>query len=85
VDPATRFLEPNGVIGLTVERGDTYPFQLSDSGRLTHHPKQVKDVVSASGLTLLRLKEQVLLYEYGETVISVVVVCQAAIGRQRTW
>ncbi len=85
VDPATRFLEPNGVIGLTVERGDTYPFQHPDSGRFTHHPKHVKEVVSASGLTLLRLKEQVLRYEYGEPVIGLVVVCQADNGRQRTW
>lgn len=76
--PAARRLAPGGAIAFTVERGETYPFCLTDSGRFTHHRDHVAEVAREAGLTILRLDEAVLRYEYGEPVDGLVTVLGAA-------
>ena len=80
VGPAATRLEPGGLLGFTVERGDTHPFRLSDSGRFTHHRDHVSGVAAAAGLTLLTLGETVVRYEYGEPVTGLVAVCQKGLA-----
>ena len=77
VAPAATRLEPGGLLGFTVERGDTHPFRLSDSGRFTHHRDHVSGVAAAAGLTLLTLSDTVVRYEYGEPVTGLIAVCQS--------
>ena len=77
VEPAARVLKPGGLLAFSVERGDTDPFRLSDSGRFTHHPHHVSDVVRDAGLTLLGLSEPVVRHEYGEPVTALIAVCRA--------
>jgi predicted TPR repeat methyltransferase len=77
VEPAARVLKPGGLLAFSVERGDTDPFRLSDSGRFTHHPHHVSDVVRGAGLTLLGLSEPVVRHEYGEPVTALIAVCRA--------
>jgi predicted TPR repeat methyltransferase len=76
VEPAATKLRPGGLLGFTVERGDTDPFRLSDSGRFTHHPNHVSSVAANTGLTLLSLDETTVRYEYGEPVAGLSAVCQ---------
>ncbi|MDP6581628.1 MAG: methyltransferase domain-containing protein, partial [Vicinamibacterales bacterium] len=76
VEPAAKKLRPGGLLGFTVERGDTDPFRLSDSGRFTHHPNHVTSVAANAGLTLLSLDETTVRYEYGEPVTGLIAVCQ---------
>ena len=77
VEPAARRLKPGGLLGFTVEKGDTHPFRLSDSGRFAHHRDHVSGVATAAGLALLSLSEAVVRYEYGEPVTSLIAVCRA--------
>jgi predicted TPR repeat methyltransferase len=72
--PAADHLSPNGVIAITMERGDSPPFQLTDSGRYAHHPDHVREVASRAGLHLARLDEAFLRTEYGVDVIALYVV-----------
>ena len=72
VSAATR-LNKAGVIAFTVERGDQYPFRLSDSGRYTHHPNHVRDVAAEAGLSVVRLDEGYLRMEYGAEVTGLFV------------
>ena len=76
VEPAATRLEPGGLLGFTVERGDTHPFRLSDSGRFAHHRDHVSGVATAAGLTLLSLGETLVRYEYGEPVTGLIAVCR---------
>ena len=77
VAPAARRLKPGGLLGFTVEKGDTHPFRLSDSGRFAHHRDHVCGVATAAGLTILSLSETVVRYEYGEPVTAPIAVCRA--------
>ena len=70
VEPARRHLAPGGIVAFSVERGETDPFTLSDSGRFTHHPDHVARVVATAGLTLVSLDETCVRYEYGEPVTA---------------
>ena len=77
VAPAAGRLKPGGLLGFTVEKGDTHPFRLSDSGRFAHHRDHVSGVATAAGLALLNLSETVVRYEYGEPVTALIAVCRA--------
>lgn len=76
VRPARRRLKPGGLLGFTVERGDTDPVQLSDSGRFTHHGDHVLRAVAEAGLTMDSLHETTIRYEYGEPVLGLIAVCR---------
>lgn len=62
---AARKLNPGGCFAFTTERGERYPFHLSDSGRYTHHPGHVREVAASSGLMVARLEDGFLRTERG--------------------
>ena len=76
IEPAAGRVAPGGLLAFTVERGDTHPFRLADSGRFTHHPDHVSGATTAAGLMLLCLDEAVVRYEYGEPVTALIAVCR---------
>jgi predicted TPR repeat methyltransferase len=77
VVPAATRLADGGLIAFSVERGDTYPFSLTDSGRYAHHIEHLREVADDAGLSVVRLDETVLRYEYGEPVAALVAVLAA--------
>ncbi len=68
VPPAAKRLAPGGVLAFTVERGDQYPFRLTDTGRYTHSAQHVREVAGEAGLHVARLEEAYLRMEYGAEV-----------------
>jgi predicted TPR repeat methyltransferase len=76
VVPAAKRLAPGGVLAFTVERGDQYPFRLTDTGRYTHNAKHVREVADEAGLCVARLDEAYLRMEYGEEVTGLFVALQ---------
>ncbi len=67
---AARHLVRGGLLGFTVEKGASFPFQLTDSGRFTHHRDHLLAVASAAGYCVVSQTEEVLRYEYGDPVIG---------------
>ena len=65
---AAKRLKPGGAFVMSMERGERYPFQLTDSGRYTHHPGHVREVAAAAGLRVASLEEAFLRMEYGVEV-----------------
>jgi predicted TPR repeat methyltransferase len=61
-------LKPGAVYAFSMELGKTYPFQLTDTGRYTHHPDHVRAAAAKAGLTVARLEESFLRMEWGEEV-----------------
>jgi predicted TPR repeat methyltransferase len=76
LEPARTCVKPGGVVTFSLERGEHPPYRLSDSGRFTHHRDYVSSMVSAARLTLVRLDETVVRYEYGQPVNGLLAVCQ---------
>jgi predicted TPR repeat methyltransferase len=74
IAPAARLLQPRGCMVFTVERGETGPFQLTDSGRYTHSETHIRDVARLAGLRVASLTEGFLRYEYGKPVVGLVTV-----------
>jgi predicted TPR repeat methyltransferase len=72
--PAAKKLKRDGVLAFTVERGDQYPFRLTDTGRYTHHAQHVREVASEAKLHVARLEEAYLRMEYGAEVTGLFVV-----------
>jgi predicted TPR repeat methyltransferase len=70
---ATR-LNLGGVFALSMERGDRYPFHLTDTGRYEHHPDHVREAAAAAGLTVAYLQDAFLRMEYGSSVTGLFVV-----------
>jgi predicted TPR repeat methyltransferase len=74
ITPAARLLRPGAWLVFTVERGETIPFQLTDSGRYTHSEIHIRDVARLAGLRVAALSEGLLRYEYGKPVSGLVTV-----------
>jgi len=74
VIPAAKRLKRDGVLAFTVERGDQYPFRLTDTGRYTHHAQHVREVASEAKLHVARFEEAYLRMEYGAAVTGLFVV-----------
>jgi len=72
--PVAARLRAGGHFAFTVERGETYPLHLSDSGRFTHHIQHIREVAAAAGLTVARLEEGELRTEGGKPVIGLLAV-----------
>jgi predicted TPR repeat methyltransferase len=51
-----------------MERGETYPFRLTDTGRYAHHPDHVREAAAAAGLAVAWMEEAFLRMEYGVPV-----------------
>ncbi|MGC4006788.1 MAG: methyltransferase domain-containing protein [Pirellulales bacterium] len=69
-----RLLKPNGIVGFTVEKGESSPFAFTDSGRFTHHPDHVRDVAATTGCRLVMSNSAIIRYEYGAAVEGLVTV-----------
>src|SRR5262249_29473387 len=57
---AAKRLKPGGFLAMSMERGDRYPYHLTDTGRYTHHPNHVRDVAADSQLNIAKLEENFL-------------------------
>jgi predicted TPR repeat methyltransferase len=72
--PAARRLRPGGWLGFTVERSDTAPDRMNDNGRFSHSSSHIADAANDAGLSVSRITECVLRYEYGAPVTALVVI-----------
>ena len=70
VGRAVKLLRPGGAIAFSVERTDSAPFRLTDSGRYAHHPDHLRHVAESAGLRVACLREEYMRMEYGEEVIG---------------
>jgi predicted TPR repeat methyltransferase len=70
ISAAARRLNRNGILALTVERGDHHPFRLMDTGRYAHHPDHLRDAAAQCGMAVTRMDEGFLRLEYGAEVIG---------------
>lgn len=50
-------LRPGGWFGFTVERGESYPHTLMETGRYTHHERHIREAAAAFGLEVRLLEE----------------------------
>jgi len=67
---AAKALKTGGHFAFTVERGETYPHRLTDSGRYSHHPDHIRAIAQAAGLDAVSIKEGFLRMEGGQEVIG---------------
>jgi predicted TPR repeat methyltransferase len=58
-------LKLGGLFAFTVERGDVFPFHLTDSGRFAHHRDHICSIAAEAGLQLVRLQPGFLRTEAG--------------------
>jgi predicted TPR repeat methyltransferase len=70
VTSAAHRLKPGGLFAFSMERGNRFPFHLTDTGRYTHHPDHVREVAAQAGFEVAQLNEAFLRYEYGEEVMG---------------
>jgi predicted TPR repeat methyltransferase len=70
VASAARRLKPGGLFAFSMERGNRFPFHLTDTGRYTHHPDHVREAAEKAGLAVAGLSEAFLRFEYGEDVMG---------------
>jgi len=75
---AAKRLKPGGIFALSMERGDRYPFHLTDTGRYEHHPDHVREAAAAAGLTVAYLQDAFLRMEYGSSVTGLFAVLKNA-------
>jgi predicted TPR repeat methyltransferase len=76
VGGAAKVLNPGGVMALSTERGDQFPFQLTDTGRFAHHPDHIREAAAEAGLHVGILTEGFLRMEYGSKVTGIFAVLQ---------
>ena len=65
-----------GLTRVTLEKGDVFPFKLSDSGRFQHHRNHIRDLARNANVKIVHRSEEVLRLEYGKPVIGLVTVLQ---------
>jgi predicted TPR repeat methyltransferase len=70
VAAAAERLNAGGVFAMSMEKGDRYPFHLTDTGRYTHHPDHVREAAAVAGLTVAYLEDAFLRMEYGSPVMG---------------
>jgi predicted TPR repeat methyltransferase len=73
-------LKPGGCFAFTTERGEKYPFHLTDSGRYTHHKDHVREAAKKAGLVVGRLDEGFLRLERGVEVTGLLALLRKAGG-----
>ena len=61
-------LKPGGIFAFSMERGERFPFHLTDTGRYEHHPDHVRQAGAAAGLSVAYMDEAFLRMEYGVPV-----------------
>jgi predicted TPR repeat methyltransferase len=65
---AGKRVKVGGLFAMSMERGERFPFQLTDTGRYAHHPDHVREAAAAAGLNVAYLDEAFLRMEYGVPV-----------------
>jgi predicted TPR repeat methyltransferase len=75
---ATGHLARGGFVGFTVERGNLFPFRLTDSGRFAHQRDHLLLVAQEAGMQLVSQTAEVLRHEYGEPVWGWVTILRLA-------
>ena len=58
---------------VSVEKGDSYPYCLADSGRYSHTQRHIEEVAKDVGLEILDVDEGFLRDEYSKPVIALMV------------
>jgi predicted TPR repeat methyltransferase len=76
VAAAAKRLRPGGIFAMSMERGERYPFRLTDTGRYEHHPDHVREAATAAELAVGRLDEAFLRMEHGARVMGIYAVLQ---------
>jgi predicted TPR repeat methyltransferase len=61
-------LKPGGLFAFSMERGQTYPFRITDTGRYEHHPDHIREAAAAAGMNVAYLEDAFLRMEYGSPV-----------------
>jgi len=61
-------LSPGGLFAFSMERGQTYPFRITDTGRYEHHPDHIREAAAAAGMKVAYLEDAFLRMEYGSPV-----------------
>jgi predicted TPR repeat methyltransferase len=61
-------LKPGGLFAFSMERGQTYPFRITDTGRYEHHPDHIREAAAAAGMNVAYLEDAFLRMEYGAPV-----------------
>ena len=82
--PAARRLRDRGHIAFTVEKGDTAPFRLTDSGRYSHTASHIEEVARDAGLSITSLSEGFLRNEYGKPVTGLIALLRSNPGPRGT-
>jgi predicted TPR repeat methyltransferase len=70
VGPATKRLNPDGVVAFSVEQAKSPPFRLTDSGRYEHHFQHIRDVAETFEMQVVSHREAFLRMEYGNEVLG---------------
>jgi predicted TPR repeat methyltransferase len=81
VSSCIHHLKPAGFIAFTLEKGEVFPFKLSDSGRFQHHKNHIRDLAHNANVKIVHRSEEVLRLEYGKPVIGLVTVLQKKNGK----
>jgi predicted TPR repeat methyltransferase len=76
VAAAARRLKPGGILAISMELGERYPYSLTDTGRYAHHPDHVREAAKAAGLRVGAITEAFLRMEYGVPVTGLFAVLQ---------
>lgn len=72
-------LVAGGILVMSLEEGDVFPFDLGPGQRFRHHPDIIADWLKKAGLEVLSNQQGVLRQEKGMSVIGRIVVAQARI------
>jgi predicted TPR repeat methyltransferase len=73
-------MKPGGFFAFSVERGDKFPFRLTDTGRYEHHPDHIREAATAAGLAVAVMNEAFLRYEYTAEVMGLYAVLRKQAG-----
>lgn len=69
-----KHIKPGGLVAFTLEKSETPPFKLSDSGRYQHQKNYVRELARQTGFEVIQRSEKVLRMEYGMEVVGLVMV-----------
>lgn len=81
VVPVAGHLRPGGWFALSVEKGDSLPFSLADTGRYRHTERHIRAVAAEAGLTVISLQEEFLRNEYGRAVTAIIALLRRPPGK----
>ncbi|MFM7315317.1 MAG: methyltransferase domain-containing protein [bacterium] len=75
-----KHLKPGGLLAFTLEKSETPPLRLSDSGRYQHQKNYVRETARKAGFEVIHRSEKVLRKEYGSDVVGLVTVLKKPVA-----